>query len=58
MNEDRLEIQIREATNGWVVEFNQHGETVEYIYARPGPAISFAKKVMTGVEKVFGDADA
>lgn len=58
MNEDRLEIQIREATNGWVVEFSQYGETVEYIYARPGPAISFVKKVMTGTEKIFGDHDA
>jgi hypothetical protein len=55
MNEDRLEIQIREATNGWVVEFNKFGETVEYIYSRPGPAISFAKKVMTGEVPIFGE---
>lgn len=54
MNEDRLEIQIREATNGWVVEFSKYGETIEYIYSRPGPAISFAKKVMTGDVEVFG----
>tara|TARA_Y100000389_G_scaffold204486_1_gene257327 strand:+ start:7056 stop:7226 length:171 start_codon:yes stop_codon:yes gene_type:complete len=53
MNEDRLEIQIREATNGWVVEFSKYGETIEYIYSRPGPAISFAKKVMTGDVEVF-----
>tara|TARA_R110002153_G_scaffold204676_2_gene357493 strand:- start:2949 stop:3131 length:183 start_codon:yes stop_codon:yes gene_type:complete len=56
MNEDRLEIQIREATNGWAVEFNKFGETIEYVYSRPGPAISFAKKVMTGDVDVFGGA--
>jgi|TARA_A200000159_G_C7250677_1_gene308626 hypothetical protein len=53
MNEDRLEIQIREATNGWVVEFNKYGETIEYIYSRPGPALSFVKKVMNEDEDVF-----
>lgn len=54
MNEDRLEIQIREATNGWVIEFDKFGKTIEYIYSRPGPAISFVKKVMTGDEDIFG----
>lgn len=58
MNEDRLEIEIREATNGWVVLFNKFGETIEYIYSRPGPALSFVKKVMNGDEDVFsGEAD-
>jgi hypothetical protein len=26
------------------------------VYARPGPAISFVKKVMTGDVEIFGDS--
>ena len=46
MNEDNLEVTLREATNGWIVEFNRYGETIEYIFTRPNPAISLVRKVM------------
>ena len=48
MNEDMLEVTIREATNGWIVELNKEGETVEYIFTRPNPAIKLVRKVMKG----------
>ena len=48
MNEDMLEVTIREATNGWIVELNKEGETVEYIFTRPNPAINLVRKVMKG----------
>tara|TARA_B100000927_G_scaffold246123_1_gene208945 strand:+ start:220 stop:399 length:180 start_codon:yes stop_codon:yes gene_type:complete len=58
MDEDKLEVTLREATNGWIVEFNQGGETVEYIFTRPNPAISLVRKVMKGEMDVFtGDND-
>ena len=31
MNEDNLEVTLREATNGWIVEFNKFGETIESV---------------------------
>ena len=55
MNDIQLNVNIREATNGWLIEFTRGDETVEYVYARPGPAISFVKKVMTGDIDIFGD---
>ena len=48
MGDDKLEVTIREAQNGWVVEFNKEGETVEYIFTRPNPAINIDRKVMKG----------
>ena len=48
MGDDKLEVTIREAQNGWVVEFNKEGETVEYIFTRPNPAINIVRKVMKG----------
>ena len=57
MDEDKLEVTLREATNGWIVEFNRSGETVEYIFTRPNPAISLVRKVMTGELDVFGTED-
>lgn len=48
MNEDMLEVTIREATNRWIVELNKEGETVEYIFTRPNPAINLVRKVMKG----------
>jgi hypothetical protein len=55
MNDFQLNVNIREAINGWLVEFTKGDDTVEYVYARPGPAISFVKKVMTDNVKIFGD---
>ena len=48
MNEDMLEVTIREATNGWIVELNKEGETVEYIFKRPNPGINLVRNVMKG----------
>ena len=48
MGEDQLEVTIREAQNGWVVELNREGETMEYIFTRPNPAINLVRKVMKG----------
>ena len=56
MNDTQLNVNIREAINGWLVELSRGDDTVEYVYARPGPAISFVKKVMTGDVEVFGDS--
>lgn len=58
MDEYKLNVELREAGNGWVVSFTKYDETVEYIFSRPGPALSMVKRVMLGEEKVFkGDAD-
>lgn len=48
MDESKLEVTIREAQNGWVVELNREGETMEYIFTRPNPAINLVRKVMKG----------
>ena len=48
MGDDKLEVTIREAQNGWVVELNREGETMEYIFTRPNPAINLVRKVMKG----------
>ena len=53
MDEEKLEVSLREATNGLIVEFNKYGETVEYIFTRPNPAISLVRKVMKGELDVF-----
>ena len=37
MNDFQLNINIREAVNGWLVEFTKGDDTVEYVYSRPGP---------------------
>ena len=57
MDENKLEVTIREATNGWIVELNRDGECVEYIFTRPNPAISLVRKVMKGELDVFGTED-
>ena len=48
MDENKLEVTIREATNGWIVELNRDGECVEYIFTRPNTAINLVRKVMKG----------
>ena len=53
MDEEKLEVSLREATNGWIVEFNKFGETVEYIFTRHNPDISLVRKVMKGELDVF-----
>jgi hypothetical protein len=53
MSDDKLEVQIREATNGWILDLSKSGQTVEYIFVRPGPALTLVKRVMTGQENVF-----
>ena len=58
MNEDNLEVTLREATNGWIVEFNRYGETVEYIFTRPNPAISLVRKVKKGELDIFSRDEA
>ena len=56
MGEDKLEVTIREAQNGWVVELNREGETMEYIFTRPNPAINLVRKVMKGeLDPFVGD---
>tara|TARA_B100000902_G_C26833334_1_gene679785 strand:- start:264 stop:446 length:183 start_codon:yes stop_codon:yes gene_type:complete len=59
MDENKLEVTIREATNGWIVELNREGETIEYIFTRPNPAINLVRKVMKGELDPFnmGDED-
>ena len=58
MNEDNLEVTLREATNGWIVEFNRYGETIENIFTRPNPAISLVRKVMKGELDIFNRDEA
>ena len=56
MDETKLEVTIREAQNGWVVELNREGETMEYIFTRPNPAINLVRKVMKGeLDPCVGD---
>ena len=57
MNEENLEVNLREATNGWIVEFNKYGETIEYIFTRPNPAISLVRKVMKGDLDIFNQSE-
>ena len=57
MGEDQLEVTIREAQNGWVVELNREGETMEYIFTRPNPAINLARKVMHGDVDPFNEGE-
>ena len=57
MGDDKLEVTIREAQNGWVVEFNTEGETVEYIFTRPNPAINIVRKVMKGEVNPFEEEE-
>jgi hypothetical protein len=57
MDEGKLEVTIREASNGWIVELNRDGETVEYIFTRPNPAINLVRKVMNGELNPFDDGD-
>ena len=57
MDESKLEVTIREAQNGWVVEFNKEGETVEYIFTRPNPAINIVRKVMKGEVDPFQEEE-
>lgn len=57
MDENKLEVTIREATNGWIVELNREGETVEYIFTRPNPAINLVRKVMKGELDPFAEEE-
>ena len=57
MGEDQLEVTIREAQNGWVVELNREGETMEYIFTRPNPAINLVRKVMKGEVDPFNEGE-
>ena len=57
MNEENLEVTLREATNGWIVEFNKYGETIEYIFTRQNPAISLVRKVMKGDLDIFNQSE-
>ena len=57
MGEDQLEVTIREAQNGWVVDLNRVGETMEYIFTRPNPAINLVRKVMKGEVDPFNEGE-
>ena len=57
MDENKLEVTIREATNGWIVELTREGETVEYIFTRPNPAINLVRKVMKGEIDPFNEEE-
>ena len=57
MGEEQLEVTIREAQNGWVVELNREGETMEYIFTRPNPAINLVRKVMKGEVDPFNEGE-
>ena len=57
MDENKLEVTIREAQNGWVVELNREGETMEYIFTRPNPAINLVRKVMKGEVDPFQEEE-
>jgi hypothetical protein len=58
MDESKLGVEIREAGNGWLVAFTKWDETAEFVFSRPGPAVSMVKKVMTGQEDPFkGEAN-
>lgn len=53
MDEAKLNVEVRETGNGWLVSFTKWNETVEFVFARTGPAMSMVKKVMTGQENPF-----
>ena len=55
MGDGLLEVTIREANNGWIVELNREGETLEYIFTRPNPAINLVRKVMKGELDPFNE---
>ena len=53
MDESKLNVEVRETGNGWLVSFTKWDDTVEFVFARAGSAISMVKKVMTGQENPF-----
>jgi hypothetical protein len=53
MDESKLIVEVRETGNGWLVSFTKWDDTVEFVFARAGSAISMVKKVMTGQENPF-----
>tara|TARA_B100002019_G_C20874375_1_gene405573 strand:+ start:91 stop:267 length:177 start_codon:yes stop_codon:yes gene_type:complete len=57
MGDGLLEVTIREANNGWIVELNREGETLEYIFTRPNPAINLVRKVMKGELDPFNEGE-
>ena len=57
MDEEKLEVSLREATNGWIVELNKFVETIEYIFNRHNTAISLLRKVMKGELDVFSQEE-
>ena len=57
MRDGLLEVTIREANNGWIVELNREGETLEYIFTRPNPAINLVRKVMKGELDPFNEGE-
>ena len=57
MDESKLNVEVRETGNGWLVSFTKWDETVEFVFARTGPAMSMVKKVMTGQENPFKGED-
>tara|TARA_X000000368_G_C22883380_1_gene646348 strand:+ start:142 stop:318 length:177 start_codon:yes stop_codon:yes gene_type:complete len=57
MGDGLLEVTIREASNGWIVELNREGDTLEYIFTRPNPAINLVRKVMKGEIDPFNEGE-
>jgi hypothetical protein len=53
MDVSKLIVEVRETGNGWLVSFTRWDDTVEFVFARAGSAISMVKKVMTGQENPF-----
>jgi hypothetical protein len=46
---------VRETGNGWLVTFTRWDKTVEFVFTRPGPALSMIKSVMTESVNPFAD---
>jgi hypothetical protein len=55
MDESKLNVEVRETGNGWLVTFTRWDKTVEFVFTRPGPALSMIKSVMTESVNPFAD---
>lgn len=47
MDETKLIVEVRQTGNGWLVSFTRWDQTVEFVFTRPGPALSMIRSVMT-----------
>lgn len=57
MEEGKLNFNLREVSNGWVLEVSNSDDGAEFIFTRPNQALTMIKKILNETFDPFSDGE-